>query len=127
MKFNTPPVAIVVTLPASSFIEQNHSAYLIDITSQKDNAEMLWYRVCKNLPKHDILYVYTVINNMVHHRANFAGIVRNKDLQFTLDSGEIKEFKNANAILTCTPIIIAPHEIYIRGFQGFRYLQNELF
>lgn len=121
-----PPIGIIVTLPARFFEEQNHAAYLKELqdVNEKDH---VWYRVCKNLPIHDVAYVYTIIDNKIHHRANFAGVERNKCYRFSRPDGGIKIFENANAILTCGPVVMAPHEIIMKGFQGFRYTTKMIF
>lgn len=117
-----PPDGIIVTLPANFFEEHNHEKYLREL---KDTTkEYIWYRVCNKLPKFDILYVYTIIDNYIHHRANFAGVERDRDYSFPRADGTVREFKNANAILTTGPVIIAPKEKhYMQGFQGFHYTQ----
>ncbi len=68
-----------------------------------------------------------MIDNKIHHRANFAGVERNKNYRFSRPDGQIKAFNNANAILTCGPVIMAPHDIPMKGFQGFRYLMTGIF
>jgi hypothetical protein len=113
------PDAIIVTLPARFFEEQNHAAYLKEL--QDLEAGHVWYRVCKNLPKHDVLYVYTIIDNKIHHRANFVGVERNKNYRFSRPDGQYRDFTNVNAILTTGPVEMAPQEIRMKGFQGFRY------
>lgn len=120
------PIGIIVTLPKKFFEEQNHSAYLKEL-QDVNNKDHVWYRVCKNLPVHDVLYVYTIIDNKLHHRAQFAGVERNKNYRFSRPGGQWREFKNANAILTCGPVVMAPHDIKMKGFQGFRYVTTELF
>jgi len=123
---STPPIGIIVTLPKKFFVEQNHAAYLKELENL-NTKNMIWYRVCKNLPKQDVLYVYTIIDNKIHHRAQFAGVERNRNFRFPRPGGQYREFKNANAILTCGPVIMAPCEIKMKGFQGFRYVIKEIF
>lgn len=122
----TPPIGIIVTLPKRFFEEQNHAAYLKEL-QDLNNHEQVWYRVCKNLPIHDVLYVYTIIDNYIHHRAQFAGLERNKEYRFSRPDGKVKSFGNANAILTCGPVVMAPRQYYMKGFQGFRYVYKEIF
>lgn len=126
MKQTEPPIAIIVTLPKRFFEEQNHEAYLKELQDVHDY-DHVWYRVCKNLPIHDVAYVYTIIDNKIHHRAQFAGVERNKDYRFTRPDGKWREFKSANAILTCGPVVMAPEEIIMKGFQGFRYVTELIF
>lgn len=116
------PDAIIVTLPARFFTEYSHEKYLEEIKRMQDPDDpIVWYRVCKNLPIHDVAYVYTIIDNKIHHRAQFCGLIRNQTLHFPRPAGGRRTFENANAIMTTGPIVFPPHEIPMRGFQGFRY------
>ncbi len=81
----------------------------------------------KNLPVHDVLYVYTIIDNKVHHRSQFAGLIKNTRLIFRRPKGGYRTFKNANAVMMSGPVVMAHEEITMKGFQGFRYLSKMLF
>lgn len=118
------PDGIIVTLPARFFVEYSHAAYLDEIKRMNADETMIWYRVMKNLPKQDFLYVYTIIDNKVHHRSLFAGLIRNTTLVFPRPEGGRRTFENANAVMMAGPIVMAPEEIKMRGFQGFRYTQK---
>jgi hypothetical protein len=120
-QFIQPPDGIIVTLPARFFVEYDHAIYLKEIEEMNQNENMIWYRVMKNLPTQDFLYVYTVIDNNVHHRSQFAGLIRNKTLTFPRPEGGSRTFENANAVMMCGPVVMAPEVIPMRGFQGFRY------
>jgi hypothetical protein len=115
------PYGILVTLPAKFFEECDHESYLEEIKSMNTDEEKIWYRVMNRLPLLDFLYVYTIVDNKVHHRAQFAGLVRNKNLFFTRKDGSRRNFPNTNAVMMCGPNVMAPEEITMRGFQGFRY------
>lgn len=115
------PDAIIVTLPKQFFVEQDHATYLKELQAIHEHEDKVWYRVMKNLPKHDVLYVYTIINNKIHHRTQFAGLIRNTTLSFSRPNGGIRTFENANAVMMTGPVVMAPEEITMKGFQGFRY------
>jgi hypothetical protein len=115
------PDGIIVTLPARFFKEYDHETYLKEIQEMNADEEKIWYRVMSRLPLLDCMYVYTIVDNKVHHRALFAGLVRHKNLFFTRQDGSRRNFPNANAFMMCGPIVMAPEEIAMRGFQGFRY------
>lgn len=121
--------SIIVTLPKKFFVEYSHEKYLEEIKHMTENpGEMIWYRVCKNLPTlEELLYVYTVIDNKIHHRAMWAGYIRNQDLTFPRPNGGSRTFPNANAIMTTGPIVMAPknEDWSYKGFQGFRYIDSE--
>jgi hypothetical protein len=116
-----PPDGILVTLPARFFVEYDHAKYLEEIKEMNTNEGMIWYRVMKNLPTQDFLYVYTIIDNKIHHRSMFAGLIRNKTMIFGRPEGGRRTFENANAVMMSGPIVMAPEVISMRGFQGFRY------
>lgn len=118
------PDAIIVTLPKRFFEEQDHATYLKEIERLNVDEEMIWYRVMKNLPKHDVIYVYTIIDNKIHHRTQFAGLIRDTTLRFTRPNGGLRTFENANAVMMTGPVVMAPEEITMTGFQGFRYSQK---
>ena len=115
------PDGIIITLPAKYFEECDHETYLHEIQAMNENDTKIWYRVMNRLPVLDFLYVYTIVDNKVHHRAQFAGLVRGKNLFFTRRDGSRCMFPNANAVMMCGPIIMCPEEIEMRGFRGFRY------
>ena len=123
MKREIPPEGIIVTLPKRFFEEQDHATYLKEL-EKVNNDEHVWYRVMKNLPKQDFLYVYTIIANKVHHRTMFAGLARNKTMKFPRPNGGIRTFENANAVIMAGPVVMAPYEIPMKGFQGFRYTEK---
>ena len=121
------PDSIIVTLPGRFFKEYGMAKYLAEIKFMNEHPDqMIWYRVCKNLPKiEDLLYVYTIIDNHIHHRACFGGLVRNTDLTFPRPNGGSRTFPNANAIMMIGPIVMAPKDMHYRGFQGFRYVNSD--
>jgi hypothetical protein len=116
------PDAIIVTLPVRFFQEYGVREYLLDLEDMNRDEDATWYRVMKNLPKQDVLYVYMVAFNRIHHRATFAGTFRGENLAFHRKRDKsLKEFPNCNGIIMCGPIIRAPYRIKMQGFQGFRY------
>lgn len=119
--FNQPAEGIIVTLPARFFVEYTMERYKRDLENMSQDETFIWYRVMKNLPKQDFLYVYTIYEGKVQHRTNFAGLERNKTMTFSRPEGGTRTFKNANAILLAGPVIMAPYDIPMKGFQGFRY------
>jgi hypothetical protein len=86
-----------------------------------------WLRVMKNLPVHDILYVYTVYDGKVQHRLNLVETWRNQTKRFMRPGGGWRTFENSNGMVLGGPLVMAPYEIPMKGFQGFRYVFKELF
>lgn len=116
-----PPDGIIVTLPQKFFEEHDHATYLKEL--EACNVDSVWFRACKLLPKQDVAYVYTVIDNKIHHRAQLVMYERNVTRTFPRPNGGHKTFENSNFIVTTGPIVMAPYEIVKQGFQGFRYTQ----
>lgn len=128
-QFSEPPIGIILTMPEIWFEEtgntyeqlcQNFEYYLgLD--------DGVWYFKKKSLPIHDILYVYVIWDKKVQYRTNFGWRERNRTKRFSDgQSGEHRTFKNTNWIVLVGPAVKAPHEIPMRGFQGFKYVTKEL-
>lgn len=115
------PEGIIVTLPKRFFEEYDHAKYLWELQQMNERDDFVWYRAVKNLPKMDVLYVYVIIDNKVNHRTNLLQYERNKTYTFPRPEGGRRTFENKNWILTCGPVVMAPEEIPMKGFQGFRY------
>lgn len=117
-----PPDGIIVTLPARFFKEYPVEWYLQDIERMnQEGSSTIWYRVMKNLPTLDFAYVYTIVDNKIWHRSQFAGLIRNETMSFPRPEGGRRTFENANAVMMSGPVIMAPSHIPMKGFQGFRY------
>jgi hypothetical protein len=127
MKHLEPPIGILVTLPVRFFEEYGMDNYERDIQLLNEDEDELWYRVMKNLPTQEVLYIYTVYGGKVQHRTLFAGILRNQNFSFVRPrDNSVKNFPNSNAVIMCGPVVKAPFDIPMKGFQGFRYVTKEL-
>lgn len=124
MKQIQPPDGIIITLPARFFVEYGHEKYLNEIKLMNEDETMIWYRVMKNLPIQDFLYVYTIVANKIHHRSQFAGLLRNHTKTFDRPEGGHRTFENANFVMMTGPVVFPDREYQMRGFQGFRYTQK---
>lgn len=122
-----PPIGIIITLPARFFEENPLSTYEMRMQRICDDPDNSWLRVMKNLPKYDILYVYTIYGGKLQHRMNLVGMWRNETKRFIKPDGTWRTFENCNGIETAGPLVRPPHDIPMRGFQGFRYVYDELF
>lgn len=115
------PDAIIVAMPARFFQEYTMEKFLQDIENMNTIDNFVWYRVMKNLPKIQTPYCYWIIDGKVKYRMDIAKLVRNKTYRFARPKGGIATFENANCIELVGPVITAPYDIPMRGFQGFRY------
>ena len=122
-----PPIGIIVTLPMRFFEEYDYRKYIREHEAMNDpENDSCWFRVMKNLPTWDVLYVYTCYGGRIRHRTNFGWLVRNEHLAFTRPEGGIRDFGKANAVVMVGPYVKAPIRIQQKGFQGFRYVIKEL-
>lgn len=88
------------------------------------NEDQTWLQKCKNEPRHPVAYVYIIIANKVEYRLFYAGfekgaIVLNKPIGEAPGDEEVEV--DWNRLVLTGPVQKAPHEIVMRGFQGFRY------
>lgn len=103
-EMNEPPVGIAITWVKAKLIEyygsmEKFRRYL-SRTFAKEN--MTWYQTMRNKPKHDLLYVYIIIDGVVEYRVTYVGY-ENGEIQMT------------------GPLLKAPFVLNKKGFQGFRY------
>lgn len=117
------PDAIIVAMPARFFQEYTMEKFLSDMERMNTEDNFVWYRVMKNLPKIQTQYCYWIIDGKIKYRMDIAKLVRNQTMRFARPNGGFRTFENANYIELVGPVIDAPYDIPMRGFQGFRYTE----
>lgn len=85
----------------------------------------LWYQKCKNRPTQDkyLQYVYIIVSNRVYYRGYYGGY-HTGPLECYLNSWSSRQVVTWPRIVIAGPIVKAPHKIYRKGFQGFRYTET---
>ena len=129
MKNNSqgPPIAIAVTM-GKEVIEANGGLrtfirHFESAISGQDND--YWLHKCKNRPTWDISVVYVIVCNRVQYKVFYGGHQTGPDSVF-MHWGEERKIDWPRMILA-GPFRKAPRKIPMRGFQGFRYVYDELF
>lgn len=122
--FEDIPEAIILTMPVAFFKDRNMSYHefckLFEETMSDEDST--WNFVKKNLPIHDVAFVYIVFDGFVQYRTNMVSYERNKTMEFyDAPDGKVRRFDNKNWIILSGPAIIAPYDIPMKGFQGHRY------
>lgn len=90
----------------------------------KDENSGLWLQKSRAAPAQDIARVYIVVANRIAYRVYYGGYSKIPTTVFMLD-GEQRSFPWPHMMLS-GPIEKAPHKIKMTGFQGFRYIYEEL-
>lgn len=121
MKNDIQPDAIIVAMPARFFQEYTMEKFLQDMHNMNTIDGFEWYRVMKNLPKIQTPYCYWIIDGKIKYRMDIKEFVRNQTMRFARPKGGVRTFENANYLVLQGPVIEAPYDIPMRGFQGFRY------
>ncbi len=89
----------------------------------------IWLHKCKNQPKHEILDVYVIVCNQVRYKLLYAGY-ETEPAEIEVGDGHSwcsTDIIHWPRLLLAGPFEKAPTKIPYRGFQGFRYLDKELF
>ena len=115
--------AIILAMPAKFFKEYTWERFLKDIEGMNTIDNYSWYMIRKNLPKIITPYCYWIIDGKVKYRMEISHFEVNQDYAFSRPKGVLKHFIGANAIVLRGPVIEAPYDIPMRGFQGFRYTE----
>lgn len=124
---NQPPIAIAVTwgkemIDACGGWRAFYRFFLETMNDEDD--ESFWYHKCKNKPQHDIIHVYIVVGNVVRFKMLYAGFASGPNTGY--DANGEKQI-TWSRLLLAGPYEKSPFKISMKGFQGFRYLYEELF
>lgn len=122
------PYGIAITVPIRFFEEgrytrETFARFMLGHMNQKEDA--IWYQTICAIPKLDVGFVYLVIDGIVMYRLSIVEYLRNQSITF-YDCDQLKSFEKKNWVTLCGPVIKAPHNFLMRGFQGFRYT-SEIF
>jgi 1-acyl-sn-glycerol-3-phosphate acyltransferase len=125
-----PPIGILLTMPRAFFEdrgwdEKQFAQYFERLMRHEDS---IWNFRKKTLPTHDVIFCYLVFGGKVQFKLNIVGYDRNVAKTF-YDGPDARprNFEASNWIILTGPAIKPPHEIPMKGFQGFHYVTKELF
>jgi hypothetical protein len=118
------PEGIALTLPVAFFQDRGMSYAEFEkmfVRYMRRDDAIMNFRLT-NLPLHDVAYVYLIFDGFLQYRANLVMYERNTAKEFNdAPDGKIRSFPPSNWVLFTGPVIKAPHDIPMKGFQGFRY------
>lgn len=129
-RLDTPPIGIMVTWGKDLIKEKGGLLAFIryfELSFQDENNT--WLQKCKNRPSQDILYVYIVVCNQVRYRMYYGGYETYETVGYNGDgiSWCSEQAITWPRIILAGPFVKAPYKIHQKGFQGFRYVTEELF
>jgi len=122
-----PPVAIMITM-GKQVIEANGGllTFIRHFESAVDGEDgSYWLHKCKNSPVHQVDIIYVIVCNQVRYKVFYGGRQHGSTSVFMHDGEERKI--NWPRIVLAGPFVKAPEKIEMRGFQGFRYVYENLF
>jgi hypothetical protein len=116
------PEGIAVTLPEAWFkdFDDGELAFWRAMERVDKDEDYLWHQTISGIPKIEVPYLYLVFKGKVQVRMSVVDYLRNESMAFQR-SGFVAEFPNKNWIRLTGPVIKAPGDFLMRGFQGFRY------
>lgn len=126
-RIDQPPIGIMITM-GKEVLEANGGGaewqkhFESCVRSEESG---FWLHKSKNAPKEDIAVVYVIAENFVQYKVFYGGYERG-ETSVWMRSGE-ERIINWPRMILGGPFVKAPIDIEIRGFQGFRYVYEELF
>lgn len=122
-----PAIGIIITM-GKSVLEANGGGaewqkHFESCVRTEDSG--FWLHKSRNAPLQDIAVVYVIAENFVVGRLFYGGYERGPTSVWMRD-GEERKIDWPRMILA-GPLELCPHEIEMRGFQGFRYIYEHLF
>lgn len=121
------PVAIIRTLPSLYEDKENvgHRRFKHSLERVESGKKPHFYIALDKKPVHDVLHIYLLVDGEVQVRLNIAGYLPGGE-----QSGVVcwdGEYRQPNWWVICTaPVSYPPELIKRRGFQGFRYIYEDL-
>lgn len=86
-----------------------------------DSDDYQWMQFCGyGVPTIDVKYCYVVWHGKVQYRCDIEEFQKDVTGGFG-DGGVVRTFKHRNLCILQGPTILAPYDIPMKGFQGFRY------
>lgn len=124
--FSVPPEAIIVTFGQAMMSRGGKTSpaaferYFLSIMREEDS---IWYHKSKNKPLQDVAFAYIIMDNYLQWRVNYIGHEKGDLTVFKPigDEGEEAVQISWPRMVFCGPIVNAPEDIPMQGFQGFRY------
>lgn len=120
-----PPIGILLTM-GHQIITANGGLrpFVQHFTECMDGGD-LWLQKSRACPQHDIAHIYLVLCNRVWGRVYFGGYSKALDQTVFMLNGEERRFPWPHMNLA-GPFQRAPYKMPMRGFQGFRYVYENL-
>jgi len=116
------PSGIAITVPARFFDEypggEKQFRYIIGLLNESG---MKWGQTISGIPKLEVDYVYLVFGGKVKYRCSIHSFEKNVSKEFG-DGGIVRCFNNKNWVNLIGPVEKAPSDFWMKGFQGFRYM-----
>lgn len=122
-----PPIGIILTM-GKVIIDANGGLknFITHFTNCcRDENSGLWLQKARAAPAYDISRVYLVLANRLWGRVYYGGHCKDGDKMVWMLNGERRLFPWPHMMLA-GPFERCPAKITMRGFQGFRYIQNDL-
>lgn len=96
---------------------------VIKALERTDDGTYQWMQFCgSGVPARKVEFCYLIWDGKVQYRLLVEEYQKNITGKFA-DGGVVRSFDNRNLVILTGPCIKAPHNIPMKGFQGFRYSQ----
>lgn len=120
-----PLRSIVLTLSQQT-IADRRGGYraILSEWANSDGENLTWWYKCGNAPKepNQILYVYWVVKGRIRYRCRLLEVVKNTEMTF----GTRTMFAKNWLVLFDFEPIPRDQQVTMKGFQGFRYYDQDL-
>lgn len=113
---------IIITIP-QRFIAYygRRRFYRAMIAMSSPDSFAVWHHGLPSMPTKDTLYCYLVLDGWVRFRLNVAGFGNGPRLFDDTTNKICRDGGHGPYVELCGPLVKAPLQIAMKGFQGYRY------
>lgn len=124
-KLDFRPDGVIITLSAQMFRERGYRNWLTNFLFAMSQDDYTYYFRTSAQPTLECQYLYICAGGRIRYRCNLIMTEGAMTKTFLSDTGNGTHSLYGRAWLICAgPVAVAPHKIFRKGFQGFRYTEQ---
>lgn len=123
------PIGIIITWSMALLTEGGNTLrmFMKAFEAMNDHDGGAWYQKIRSKPKHEVLCCYIIVGGRILYRCNISHYEMENTPKEIIRVNGLPATVTWNRMVLTAPVIKAPMKIPYKGFQGFRYTNEQFF